>query len=95
MNGQFAVSANVCSFDPTGALWRGGVSAGSAAWFEGEQATVVVDRCRARSFFGSGGLINVPEAWPEALRISLRIILTTNHPMLIWWGGENKLQMLI
>jgi GGDEF domain-containing protein len=60
-----------------------------------ELATVVVDRCRARSFFGSGGLINVPEAWPEALRISLRIILTTNHPMLIWWGGENKLQMLI
>jgi hypothetical protein len=39
--------------------------------------------------------IGNPEAWPEALRISLRIILTTNHPMLIWWGGENKLQMLI
>jgi PAS domain-containing protein/DNA-binding CsgD family transcriptional regulator len=32
--------------------------------------------------------IGNPEAWPEALRISLRIILTTNHPMLIWWGGE-------
>jgi PAS domain-containing protein/DNA-binding CsgD family transcriptional regulator len=29
-----------------------------------------------------------PEAWPEPLRISLRIILTTNYPMLIWWGGE-------
>jgi hypothetical protein len=24
-----------------------------------------------------------PEAWPEPLRISLRI-----NPMLIWWGGE-------
>jgi PAS domain-containing protein/DNA-binding CsgD family transcriptional regulator len=29
-----------------------------------------------------------PEHWPEPLRVSLKMILSTPHPMLIWWGGE-------
>ncbi len=27
-----------------------------------------------------------PRAWPQSLRTALRILLTTNHPMFIWWG---------
>lgn len=29
-----------------------------------------------------------PATWPVALKTSLRLILTSNHPMLIMWGGE-------
>ncbi|MBB5049926.1 PAS domain S-box-containing protein [Rhodopseudomonas rhenobacensis] len=29
-----------------------------------------------------------PESWPQSLRTVLRILLTTNHPMFIWWGDE-------
>jgi PAS domain-containing protein/DNA-binding CsgD family transcriptional regulator len=41
-----------------------------------------------RRFDWSTTSIGKPEAWPEPLRISLRIIFTTNQPMLIWWGEE-------
>ncbi|MCX7309881.1 MAG: PAS domain-containing protein, partial [Afipia sp.] len=29
-----------------------------------------------------------PEAWPQSLRTSVRILLNTQHPMFIWWGPE-------
>jgi PAS domain-containing protein/DNA-binding CsgD family transcriptional regulator len=29
-----------------------------------------------------------PERWPDALRVSVSVVLNTNHPMLIWWGNE-------
>lgn len=29
-----------------------------------------------------------PQAWPAILKTSLRLLLTNNHPMLIWWGAE-------
>jgi PAS domain S-box-containing protein len=29
-----------------------------------------------------------PEAWPQSLRTSVRILLNTQHPMFIWWGSE-------
>lgn len=32
--------------------------------------------------------LGMPETWPAALKTSLRIILTSNHPMLIWWGPD-------
>jgi PAS domain S-box-containing protein len=32
--------------------------------------------------------VGQPKGWPEALRVSLKIVLNTNHPMLIWWGDE-------
>ena len=27
-------------------------------------------------------------AWPQSLRTALRLMLTSNHPMFIWWGPE-------
>ena len=29
-----------------------------------------------------------PESWPQSLRVSVRLLLNTGHPMLIWWGPE-------
>jgi PAS domain S-box-containing protein len=29
-----------------------------------------------------------PAAWPGALRTTLRLLLSSNHPMFIWWGPE-------
>jgi PAS domain S-box-containing protein len=28
------------------------------------------------------------ETWPQSLRTAVRILLNTNHPMLIWWGPQ-------
>jgi PAS domain S-box-containing protein len=30
--------------------------------------------------------IGPPETWPQSLRTTVRLLLTTNHPMFIWWG---------
>ena len=29
-----------------------------------------------------------PEAWPQSLRTTVRLMLNTRHPMFIWWGPE-------
>jgi hypothetical protein len=29
-----------------------------------------------------------PEAWPEALKTSVHIMLTSRHPMFVWWGDQ-------
>ncbi|WP_347263964.1 hybrid sensor histidine kinase/response regulator [Nitrobacter sp.] len=32
--------------------------------------------------------VGPPDAWPQSLRTAVRIVLNTNHPMLIWWGTD-------
>lgn len=29
-----------------------------------------------------------PEAWPQPLRMAIRLLLNTGHPMYIWWGPD-------
>ncbi|WDR04050.1 PAS domain-containing protein [Devosia algicola] len=29
-----------------------------------------------------------PENWPQSLRLTIRLILNTRHPMFIWWGPD-------
>ncbi len=29
-----------------------------------------------------------PQAWPQALRTAVRLLLNTGHPMYIWWGAD-------
>ncbi len=29
-----------------------------------------------------------PDAWPQSLRTAVRFMLTTGHPMYIWWGED-------
>lgn len=32
--------------------------------------------------------LGVPEQWPQLLKITVHILLTSRHPMSIWWGPE-------
>jgi signal transduction histidine kinase len=34
------------------------------------------------------GPLGPPDAWPQGLRTALRILLTTRHPIFIFWGAE-------
>ena len=57
---------------------------------------------RTTGFLSGGGLmgelirnydwertsLGVPQTWPSTLKTSLRLLLTSNHPMVIWWGPE-------
>jgi hypothetical protein len=29
-----------------------------------------------------------PDAWPQSLRLTVRLMLNTRHPMFIWWGPD-------
>jgi signal transduction histidine kinase/ActR/RegA family two-component response regulator len=43
---------------------------------------------RIRNFPWAGTALGPPEDWPSGLRTSLRILLTTQHPVFIFWGAE-------
>jgi PAS domain S-box-containing protein len=43
---------------------------------------------RMRSYDWSTHPLGCADSWPQALRTAIRVILTTGHPMYIWWGGE-------
>jgi two-component sensor histidine kinase len=57
---------------------------------------------RSHTFLGDGGemgrLIRArdwstsplgpPETWPQSLKTAVRLILTSRHPMFIWWGPD-------
>jgi len=32
--------------------------------------------------------VGPPETWPAALKTTVRLMLTSQHPMFIWWGAE-------
>ncbi|SMP80939.1 PAS domain S-box-containing protein [Noviherbaspirillum suwonense] len=36
----------------------------------------------------SSTVLGSPNQWPEILKTSLRLVLTSNHPMFIWWGAD-------
>ncbi|MDQ9171687.1 PAS domain-containing protein [Oxalobacteraceae bacterium R-40] len=41
-----------------------------------------------RTFDWDSTILGTPEQWPELLKCSLRLILASKHPMIIWWGPE-------
>ncbi|MEZ5866124.1 MAG: PAS domain-containing protein [Geminicoccaceae bacterium] len=43
---------------------------------------------RIRAFDWSNHPLGPPETWPQPLRMAIRLILNTGHPMYIWWGPE-------
>ena len=43
---------------------------------------------RIRTFAWSNSVLGPPESWPSGLRTSLRTLLTTQHPVFIFWGPE-------
>jgi hypothetical protein len=32
--------------------------------------------------------LGTPHEWPQSLKTAVRLLLTTQHPMFIWWGPE-------
>jgi two-component sensor histidine kinase len=41
-----------------------------------------------REFDWSKTSLGPPETWPQSLRVTVRLVLTSRHPMFIWWGPE-------
>ena len=41
-----------------------------------------------RSFDWDAHAMGQPSAWPSLLKSALRLVLTSNHPMFIWWGDQ-------
>src|SRR5690606_8680286 len=42
-----------------------------------------------RGFDWTGHALGPPERWPLPLRTAVRVMLTTNHPVFIFWGGQH------
>lgn len=49
---------------------------------DGEMARLMRGHDWSQSSLGS------PEYWPQPLRTAVRLMLTTRHPMYIWWGDD-------
>jgi signal transduction histidine kinase/DNA-binding response OmpR family regulator len=43
---------------------------------------------RMRAFDWSKTPLGLPSTWPQSLRTCVRIILTSQQPMFVWWGRE-------
>jgi two-component sensor histidine kinase len=41
-----------------------------------------------RAFDWANSLVGSPDKWPQSLRLTVRLLLNTGHPMLIWWGED-------
>jgi two-component sensor histidine kinase len=41
-----------------------------------------------RAFDWSKTPLGTPDKWPQSLRVTVRLVLTSRHPMFIWWGPE-------
>ena len=44
---------------------------------------------RIRGFAWSDTVLGAPAGWPQSLRTALRILLTTEHPMFLFWGPQH------
>ena len=41
-----------------------------------------------RAFDWTNTPLGAPETWPQSLRLTVRLVLTSRHPMFIWWGPD-------
>ena len=41
-----------------------------------------------RAYDWASSPLGPPENWPQSLRVTVRLLLNTGHPMFIWWGPE-------
>lgn len=32
--------------------------------------------------------LGAPDTWPSTLKTTVRLLLSSNHPMFIWWGDD-------
>ena len=43
---------------------------------------------RIRAYDWDNSPLGPPRDWPQALKTSVRLLLSTGHPMFIWWGPD-------
>lgn len=43
---------------------------------------------RMRAYDWSSSPLGSPSTWPQSLRVTIRLMLNTRHPMFIWWGPD-------
>ena len=43
---------------------------------------------RMRAFDWASTPLGAPETWPVQLKTAVRLLLSTRHPMFIWWGPQ-------
>jgi signal transduction histidine kinase len=60
------------------------VSSATPPIFAGEGAA----RAAARAVDWSKTPVGAPETWPTSLRATLGILMSSRHPMFLWWGPE-------
>lgn len=41
---------------------------------------------RIRAFDWKNSEVGAPDTWPQSLRLTVRLMLNSGHPMFIWWG---------
>ena len=41
---------------------------------------------RIRAFDWQHSEVGTPDTWPQSLRLTVRLMLSSRHPMFIWWG---------
>ncbi|HBF31374.1 HWE histidine kinase domain-containing protein, partial [Rhizobium sp.] len=41
-----------------------------------------------RAYDWTNSPLGPPETWPQSLRVTVRLLLNTRHPMFIWWGPD-------
>src|SRR5258708_4483293 len=41
-----------------------------------------------REFDWNNSSVGSPDKWPQSLRVTVRLLLNTGHPMFIWWGPD-------
>lgn len=43
---------------------------------------------RIREYDWDGSVLGNPSTWPQGLKMAVRLMLSSGHPMFIWWGPE-------
>lgn len=41
-----------------------------------------------RAYDWASSPLGAPETWPQSLRVAVRLVLSSRHPMFIWWGPD-------
>ena len=59
-------------------------SPASLAFLDGDSEMALA----MRTYDWAKSPIGSPQTWPQSLRTAVRLMLTTRHPMYIWWGPE-------
>ena len=48
---------------------------------------------RLRAHDWAATCLGPPETWPQSLRIAVRLMLNTGHPMYIFWGRDGAIRL--